>query len=212
VAAPRESALEVSRDLALTEDSETLAYLQNTAWLFVPAANPDRILSRRTNKNGVDLNRDWLNLTQPETVAINALLSEYEPQIVINAHEGGTTFDEDFNANRSSRAYSHEALLELSKKLFIEVHDKMLSTDRTFDRWGTGRGGMMHHAAARDATTLILESWQNSSNSIQEPVPPSCELHLRAGDQSASFRCIIKHYQALSSTIKRIRVYMRMPR
>ncbi len=41
----------------------------------------------RTNRAGVDLNRDWLNLSQPETKALAALFLRIMPHIILDHHE-----------------------------------------------------------------------------------------------------------------------------
>ena len=73
---------------------------------LVPVANPDgleeyyRFYSKnpkpswenvfgkaRVNAEGVDLNRDWLYLTQKETQCLHVLLNEFRPHIVLDMHE-----------------------------------------------------------------------------------------------------------------------------
>ncbi|TWU60612.1 Zinc carboxypeptidase [Rubripirellula tenax] len=51
----------------------------------VPIANPDGVAKGywRANANGVDLNRDWMNFTQPETKAI------HDELIKLNEHKDG---------------------------------------------------------------------------------------------------------------------------
>ena len=43
----------------------------------------------RTNHYFYDLNRDWIYLTQPETIGRVALINEWRPQIMVDAHEMG---------------------------------------------------------------------------------------------------------------------------
>ena len=44
----------------------------------------------RTNHYYFDLNRDWVYLTQPETQGRVALINEWKPQILVDAHEMGS--------------------------------------------------------------------------------------------------------------------------
>ncbi len=63
-------------------------YLKNIVIVFVPVVNPDGFLSgKRDNANGVDLNRDWIKLSQPETLAVNRLIKEMRPHVLIDMHQ-----------------------------------------------------------------------------------------------------------------------------
>jgi hypothetical protein len=56
--------------------------------VVVPRANPDGALTgRRTTANGIDLNRDHLLLRTPEARALARLMREYQPLVVVDAHE-----------------------------------------------------------------------------------------------------------------------------
>jgi hypothetical protein len=64
----------------------------------------------RTNHYYFDLNRDWIYLTQPETIGRVSLINEWRPQILVDAHEMGPqdTFmtgpaREPINKNMSSK-------------------------------------------------------------------------------------------------------------
>lgn len=86
----REAGLQVLRNLALTDDADTIAYLQDTTWLFMPSINPDQLGVDRENSNNVDLNRDHLSLAQPEVRAIHAVIRDYQPHVLIDQHEDGS--------------------------------------------------------------------------------------------------------------------------
>lgn len=56
--------------------------------VLVPRANPDGALAgRRVTANGADMNRDHLLLTTPEARAVAALARDYQPAVVVDAHE-----------------------------------------------------------------------------------------------------------------------------
>ena len=58
---------------AITCDGESSnAFRKSFRTVVVPIANPDGVRQGnwRTNANGIDLNRDWMHFTQPETLAI----------------------------------------------------------------------------------------------------------------------------------------------
>ena len=98
--AGRETALAWLRDLAFTTDPLLVQQLRSQAVLFVPSANPDgRAADTRANAAGVDINRDHLALTQPESQAVAALLRDLAPELVLDLHEYGPTtpvlYDDD---------------------------------------------------------------------------------------------------------------------
>ena len=56
--------------------------------IVIPTISPDgRFHNTRVNANGVNLNRDWFELTQPETRAVQNLITIVDPDIVMDAHE-----------------------------------------------------------------------------------------------------------------------------
>lgn len=85
--AGREGALMFLRDLATSEDPNITGYLTDAQWGFIITANPDGFNQARENANGVDLNRDHLAVSQPETEAIHKALYGLRPRIVMDLHE-----------------------------------------------------------------------------------------------------------------------------
>ena len=56
--------------------------------IVLPRANPDGAqANRRVSANGVDVNRDHLLLKTPEAQALAQLVRDYQPAVVIDAHE-----------------------------------------------------------------------------------------------------------------------------
>ncbi len=81
-------------------------YLRDIKLAVVPLANPDgyKVYSRcieenpvplwsnpcsraRVNSRGIDLNRDWMYLTQPETVSLHRYISKLNPVFILDLHE-----------------------------------------------------------------------------------------------------------------------------
>lgn len=89
--AGREGALMFLRDLATSEDPNITGYLTDAQWGFIITANPDRLNRTRENANGVDINRDHLAVSQPETEAIHKTLHSLRPRIVMDLHEATST-------------------------------------------------------------------------------------------------------------------------
>lgn len=83
-----EAAMALLRHFATTEGRAETALLERVALLIIPMANPDgAVAGRRANGAGVDLNRDWSALSQPETRAIEGAFLEWRPDVVIDLHE-----------------------------------------------------------------------------------------------------------------------------
>ena len=87
--AGREACLITMRDLALGTDTKVTDMLQDVTVLFVPNANPDgRAANTRGNSDGVDINRDHLELAtlEDQTYAREIFLG-YKPDLVHDLHE-----------------------------------------------------------------------------------------------------------------------------
>ncbi len=86
--------------------------LQNINVLIVPRANPDGAASdQRVTAGGLDMNRDHLLLNTPEAQALARLTRDYQPTVVVDAHEYDVVgrFLEKFGAIQKS-----DALLQYS--------------------------------------------------------------------------------------------------
>jgi len=80
-----EALLELSRALLHGELRDLLDVLD---LVIVPNVNPDgRDDDSSRNANGVNLNRDYVLLSQPESRALDAAVQRYRPHVVLDAHE-----------------------------------------------------------------------------------------------------------------------------
>ena len=98
--AGREACLIWLRDLAFTDDPTLVKQLQDQTVLFFPTANPDgRAANTRGNSQGVDINRDHLNLRTLEAQALAGILREWQPDVAVDLHEYGPSlpavYDDD---------------------------------------------------------------------------------------------------------------------
>lgn len=86
--ASTEAMLKLIGDLVLADDEGTADLLSKVSFFIVPMMNPDGAdRSARRNASGVDLNRDWLALSQPETLYVHAAVQQAAPHVIIDQHE-----------------------------------------------------------------------------------------------------------------------------
>jgi hypothetical protein len=84
-AAGCEALLCLARELLLGELRELLDVFE---LVLIPNANPDgRDADSFRNGNGVNINRDFVLLEQPESRALDAAVRHYAPAVVLDAHE-----------------------------------------------------------------------------------------------------------------------------
>ena len=70
------------------EDTPLAGYLKQATVMVVPMANPDGSEAfLRHNAHDVDLNRDWLHRTQPETRALYSAIARLHPDLMTDQHE-----------------------------------------------------------------------------------------------------------------------------
>lgn len=76
-----------------SEDSLAKSILDGCTLMVVPMLNPDGAQAyTRQNSNGIDLNRDAKNQTQPESTALRHLFEEFKPNFCFNLHDQRTLF------------------------------------------------------------------------------------------------------------------------
>lgn len=77
-----------------TEESDRI--LKNFTLCILPMLNPDGAeLYTRENANGIDLNRDAQNLSQPESIILRNIFNEFQPDYCYNLHDQRTIFGVD---------------------------------------------------------------------------------------------------------------------
>lgn len=74
--------------LAYKNTPEVMAILDNVVLLINVVQNPDgRVLGTRRNSAGVDINRDFITQTQPETRATVKVITEWNPMVFLDLHD-----------------------------------------------------------------------------------------------------------------------------
>jgi hypothetical protein len=81
----KEGALLLARDLTLPENRYLFSRID---LMIIPQMNPDGSeINNRLNGNGLDLNRNHLILTEPETIALHRLFDRYLFEAAMDVHE-----------------------------------------------------------------------------------------------------------------------------
>jgi hypothetical protein len=76
-----------------SQEEVGLKLLQEFTFCFLPMVNPDGAeLYTRENANKIDLNRDSLNLSQPESKLLRKTFDEFNPDFCYNLHDQRTIF------------------------------------------------------------------------------------------------------------------------
>jgi hypothetical protein len=148
----RESCLIMARELAFTQDPHLLDILRRITVLFVPAINGDgRAANTRGNSTGQDLNRDYAQISQPETKAFVAMLRDYTPEVLIDSHEGD---NEDLPILTSRHLNIPQPFFDEGKTQMVE---SWMYDHAAADGWWMGpysNGGDSHEGILRNTGGL----------------------------------------------------------
>jgi hypothetical protein len=145
----RESLLLLLRELATPGTPEN-RLLDEMVIIVAPQLNPDGFHAgergTRGNAWGVDLNRDYIRLSQPETRGYVALLQRWNPHLFVDGHDGGSL---PYNVAYQcpSHASSAPAITRLCDEELFPFIDRALEAEGyrswyysggTETRWHTG--------------------------------------------------------------------------
>ncbi|MRX71982.1 hypothetical protein GJU40_07330 [Bacillus lacus] len=82
-----DAVLQLVERFALDNDPETKEILNDHILIFNVVSNPDgRIDATRFNGKGIDLNRDFITQSQPETKHVVDLITEWNPMVFLDLH------------------------------------------------------------------------------------------------------------------------------
>ncbi len=177
-----EALLKLARSLLLGDLS---ALRVNLDILIVPNANPDgRDDESKNNAHGVNLNRDHVLLSQPETRALHDAIRAHRPAVVLDAHESAalkrrtlwlegylTEFEAQFDVGNHPaipslrRHYGEQRILApwcdrvnaggLSAARYIR---EILSTSQALTHGGVTIRGMRNAAGVLGSLSFLLET------------------------------------------------------
>ena len=130
----RESILKLVRDLAYATDTATTDYLSKHRVVIVPNVNADTAFWSRENINGVQLNQDWYQLTQPETRATHQAIRDASPQVIVDLHESGLNH-EDWAGRPTTPPAAHPDIITLGESLYAATVDGVIAGGYTAGRY-----------------------------------------------------------------------------
>lgn len=127
----REGVFQFLRDVAYSEDPAVLAALGEHRVVVIPTVNPDGLGTTYNNSNDININRDYLALTQPEARAVFGVLSSVRPLVVYDAHESSSAAS-TWQPLPSLRPDTHPALTAASVALLDDINRQV-----TAEGWTT---------------------------------------------------------------------------
>lgn len=125
-------------------------FLENNTLVIIPILNPDGAIAyTRENANGVDLNRDAIDLSQEESIVLRKVFNEFKPHLCLNLHDQRTIYGLDnglpatisflspaADKNRSvsnSRIESMKQIVKMNKTLQQYIPGQVGRYDDTFN-------------------------------------------------------------------------------
>ncbi|WHX41645.1 M14 family zinc carboxypeptidase [Mesobacillus sp. AQ2] len=82
-----DAVMQLIERFALENDETTTEILENNILIFNVVQNPDgRVDATRFNGEGIDLNRDFITQSQPETQETVSLIKEWNPMVFLDTH------------------------------------------------------------------------------------------------------------------------------
>ena len=127
----------------------------------------------RTNHYYYDLNRDWVYLTQPETQGRVALINEWKPQILVDAHEMGA--QETFMTGPAREPINKNLDYDLIKWGNVFAKDQGNEFDRRNWRFYTGEWhedlypGYSFYVTFRGTLGILYEQSRMAEDGVRRP-------------------------------------------
>lgn len=92
---------------------ESNAIMENFTFCLLPMLNPDGSeLYARENANGIDLNRDAQNLSQPESIVLRKTFDSFNPDYCYNLHDQRTIYGAGTSNNPATVSFLAPAFNE----------------------------------------------------------------------------------------------------
>lgn len=202
-------------------------------FMLIPNANPDgRELDSSKNANAININRDFVLLSQAESVALDQVVANFAPDVILDAHESAilkrktlgregyvTEFEAQFDVGNSPaipavlRAYAEDELLPalisavsargLPTQRYIR---EISSTTQPITNGGLSLRRFRNKAALHGALSLLLETPMEPQG---DPHPTYRNIAIRTEKQLLCMREFLQVIHARHLTVVSIIDVMR---
>lgn len=166
--AGRDALLTCLREWSTDTSSTMSAYLEEVTMLLLPTCRPDSQTSRH-NANEVNINRDHVTVSQSETRAIQGVITDYQPDVMVDVHEG-RNITNDYATSKVLNPNISTGLQSLSHDLEQAVKTAVEADSFTWEPYQNHniRGPEYAHNSGglRHAVGILLESRRTSDNSL----------------------------------------------
>ena len=129
----------------LQETSQGNDLLEKLQLLLIFQLNPDGAERySRLNANGVDLNRDAVQETQPEMTTLKTVYNDFQPDLCLNLHGQRTIFSSGSSNKPATLSFLAPAANESrditpSRLTAMQIIAQMVNEQVVTDEWGIGR-------------------------------------------------------------------------
>ena len=185
----REACMQMARDLAFTTDPTLNRFLEQTTVLFVNP-NPDGwVADTRGNADGVDVNRDYMDLETPEARAIVKIIRDWKPEVLNDLHEYGpsefyrTDLLHLWPRNRNVDPVLHDLAQQMSEKFSSAQVTSLGYTSGIYGQWvkdgepflqvaGDGQARILrNYAGLVNVAGMLSETANEALNDAEEADP-----------------------------------------
>lgn len=182
----RESVLILMRELA-DRGSEANRHLDDLVIVVVPQINPDGFSAQpqptRGNLWGLDLNRDYMKLEQPEIQSyVQNIILKWAPYLFIDGHNGGA-WPYNLNYQCGSHSAHDQRITELCDKGIFPAINRRLEAEQ-FKAWYY-QGGNAERWNVGGSEPRIGRNYGAFANSVgilfESPGGQSMEIGVRSG-------------------------------
>lgn len=132
--------------------------LMDMCIIVLPNQNPDNRFIARGNKNGVDINRDWVDKEQPETHAAMHILNNYNVVAATDLHN----FGYPRHVSLKEAIYGTPEVMAKSQELFDLVTTTLKNDDQLVRRYDP-------EAPNSSFTNGVAEQWNVATLLIEIP-------------------------------------------
>lgn len=139
-------------------DPAFAAYLQSATVLIMPTCNPYTFTSRR-QADGIDINRDFLELAAPETRIILGVYRDFQPELVVDWHEFHASYAE-YSPAAASNPNADSDVVTLATDLFNEAHASIQTAGYTSTPYSVeyGPDWFINNALVQGSVTVLMET------------------------------------------------------